>query len=141
MKVNLDYEYERLQDDLEAGAICLAALEEILSAIGGGMTVKDLARSIYKYTACGPWLSVQLHDGTWRHSGDLDGIQNGDVRALLVGSIVEGSDAEVIGTPIDLLKCDTEGSAIKAFDREVQSVNEEACRLWYEANGEYEDEG
>ena len=134
-----EYEWQRMQDDLEGGAICLAALEEILSD-NGTDSVKDLARSLYKYTECGPWLSVQLHDGSWRHSGDLDGIKNGDVRALLVGSIVEDSDAEVTGTPIDLLRCDTEGSAVESFDREVKWVNEEACRLWNEAHGEYEDE-
>lgn len=134
-------DYLRMQDDLEGGAICLAALEEILLDNGSGMTVYDLARSLYKYTECGAWLSVQLHDGSWRHSGELYGIKNGDVRALQVGSIVEGSDAEVEGTPLDLLTFDTEGSAVQAFNREVEWVNDESCRLWEEANEEEEEAG
>jgi hypothetical protein len=46
---------------------------------------------------------VRRHDGTWKHAGDLAGVATGDVRSLRVGSIVEGSDAEVQGAEIDLL--------------------------------------
>lgn len=129
-------EYLRMQDDLEAGGIILENLEAILSDNGGGMTVADLYRSIYKYTECGPWLSVLLHDGTWRHCDQLRGIENGSVRALLVGSIVENSDAEVTGRELDLLTFKTPEDAVAAFNHEVEQVNAEACALWDEANAE-----
>ena len=89
--------------------------------------------SIYKYTECGPWLSVRLHDGTVRHCDQLQGIENGSVRALLVGSIVEGSDAEVTADWIDLLIEDPDEAVLK-FNAAVEWVNDEACALWEEAN-------
>lgn len=130
-------EYQRMQRDEEAGRICLANLEAILSDNGSDMNVHALYRSIYKYTACGPWLSVVLHDGTTRHCDKLEGIENGAVRKLLVGSIVEGSDAEVGPTTIDLLTYEDPADAVKAFNDAVEEVNDEACSLWEEANGDH----
>ena len=111
-------------------------LEAILSDNGSDMNVAALARSLYKYTECGAYLSVQLHDGTWRNSGDLTGIENSNVRQLLVGSIVEGSDAEVCADPIDLNEYKDPADAVKAFNDIVSWVNDEACVLWHEANDE-----
>ena len=59
----------------EMGERILANLEAILSDNGSEMSVSALDRSLYKYTDCGAHLSVQLHDGTWRHSGNLLGTQ------------------------------------------------------------------
>ncbi len=117
----------------EAGGICLGNLEAILAAHGVD-DVSDLGRFLYKYTDAGLWLSVRLHDGTWKHTGNLDGIDNGNVRALLVGSIVEGSDAEVYGREVDLLNDD----APAELEHEVEEVDAEACRLWEEANADGE---
>ena len=111
-------------------------LEAILSDNGSEMTVSALDRSLYKYTDCGAHLSVQLHDGTWRHSGNLLGIENGNVRQLLVGSIVEGSDADVCADPIDLIDYEDPEEAVKVFNATVDWVNDEACALWDEANEE-----
>jgi len=134
-------EYFRWQDDMEMGGRILANLEAILSDNGSEMSVSALDRSLYKYTECGAHLSVQLHDGTWRHSGNLLGIKNGDVRQLLVGSIVEGSDAEVCAEPIDLIDYEDPDKAVEVFNKTVGWVNDEACALWHEANqDEDEDE-
>ena len=119
-------EYHRMNDAQEAGELCLANLAAILDS-WGEENVERLDRALYKYTPCGPHLSVMLHDGTWKHSGDLQGIENGNVRALLVGSIVEGSDADVTTDPIDLL---TEEDPVTAFDDTVDWVDAEASRLW-----------
>jgi hypothetical protein len=129
-----EIDYYRMQEDAAEGQVCLDNLNAILSANGGEMTVADLYRSIYKYIDCGPWLSVQLHDGTWKHCDELHGIENGNVRALLVGSIVEGCDAEVTGRVLDLLEFETPEDAVAAFDHEVDQVNAEACALWDEVN-------
>ena len=132
-------EWQKMQYDQEAGGVCLANLEAILSDNGSDMNVHALYRSIYKYTACGPWLSVQLHDGTCVHCDKLHTVGNGNVRALLVGSIVEGSDAEVTADPIDLLEYDDPAEAVRVFNATVEWVNGEACALWDAANAE--DEG
>lgn len=133
-------EYLRWQDDMEMGGRILANLEAILADNGSEMSVSALDRSLYKYTECGAHLSVQLHDGTWRHSGNLLGIENGNVRQLLVGSIVEGSDAEVSADPIDLIDYEDPEEAVKVFNTTVDWVNDEACALWTEANDEEGDE-
>jgi hypothetical protein len=114
----------------------LENLEAILSDNGEDMRVASLYRSIYKYTECGPWLSVQLHNGNWKHCDDLHGVENAEILALLVGSIVEGSDAEVTGDVLDLSTFATPCAAVAAFNAQVETVNAEACALWEEANGE-----
>lgn len=131
-----EIDYERMQEDAAIGQAMVANLEAILSDNGSEMSVSALDRSLYKYTECGAHLSVQLHDGTWRHSGNLLGIKNGDVRQLLVGSIVEGSDAEVCADPIDLIAFEDPQEAVKVFNKTVEWVNDEACTLWHEANDE-----
>lgn len=131
--------YHRMNADIEAGGVCLAALEAILKDHWAD-NVAQLYRSIYKYTPCGPWLSVKLHDGTMRHCDELHDVKNGDVRGLMVGSIVEGSDAEVFADLIDLLKYEDPEEAVAAFSTTVDWVNDEACALWDEADAEGEDE-
>lgn len=129
-----EIDYERMQEDAAIGQAIAANLEAILSENAADMTVESLDRSLYKYTECGAYLSVQLHDGTWRHSGDLTGIENSNVRQLLVGSIVEGSDAEVCADPIDLIDYDDPQEAVRVFNKTVEWVNDEACTLWHEVN-------
>lgn len=131
-----EIEYYENEEMIALGQHMKDCLEAILSDNGSDMTVAALYRSIYKYTECGPWLSVLLHDGTWRHCGQLEGIDNGNVRALLVGSIVEGSDAEVKGKVLDLINFESPEDAVAAFNREVEEVNAEACALWDEANND-----
>ena len=131
-----EIEYHDNEEMVGMGKHMQACLEAILSDNGSDMTVAALNRSIYKHIPCGPWLSVLLHDGAWRHCGELDGIENNNVRALLVGSIVEGSDAEVTGNVLDLMDFETPEDAVAAFNREVEEVNAEACALWDEANNE-----
>lgn len=131
-----EMEYYENEEMIGMGKHMQDCLEAILSDNGSDMTVAALYRSIYKYTECGPWLSVKLHDGTWRHCGQLEGIDNGNVRALMVGSIVEGSDAEAVGQVLDLMEFESPEDAVAAFNREVAWVNDEACALWEEANNQ-----
>jgi hypothetical protein len=116
--------------DLEVGERIAANLAEILD-YWGEENAQRLHRRLYKATAAGVHLSVRLHDGSWRHSGNLEGIDNGNVRSLMVGSIVEGTDASVTGEEIDLLRDD----AVEAFAREVDSVDEQAGYLWDREGG------
>lgn len=126
-------EYHQRQADEEAGGYILGNLEAILSYYGA-KNVRELGHRLYKGYDCGPHLSVRLHDGTWRHSEQLSGVENGNVRSLLVGSIVEGSDASVNGEEFDLLREDETEKVVADFNEGVDAVNEEACRLWDEAN-------
>lgn len=137
-----EIDYERMQEDAAIGQAIAANLKVILDD-WGVENVQQLDRTIYKRTECGAHLSVQLHDGTWRHSGNLDGIDNGNVQALLLGSIVEGSDADVTAKPISLLDYMDEGDdkrLIADFDKTLDWVNDMACSLWHEANDEDEGE-
>lgn len=137
-----EVQYEAQQESVAIGQAIAANLQAILDD-HGDLNVRELARTIYKYTDCGPALSVQLHDGTWRFSDDLAGIDNSNVRALRVSSIVEGADEEIYGRVLDLadkrfMEEGGEALAVAEFNHEVEEVNAEACRLWDDVNGSKE---
>lgn len=79
-----------------------------------GRSEKALSRRVYKDTECGAWARMEP-----------DGVT--------VGSIVDGSDAEVMPTT---LRYPFEESA---WERMLEEIEAEADRLWKEANEE-EDE-
>lgn len=135
-----EVEYERSQELAAEGKHANACLEAILADNGSDPTLTALYRSIYKYTECGPWLSVQTWDGRWFHCHQLHKVDMYEVRRLLVGSIVEGSDAEVTADPIDLVACESPEAAVELFNRTVDWVNDEACALWNDANAEDSEE-
>lgn len=135
-----EVQYERMQEQVAEGEHANACLDAILSDNGSDMTLPALYRSIYKYTECGAWISVQTWDGRWFHCENLHKVDKRDVRYLLVGSIVEGSDAKVPAAPIDLVECESPEAAVALFNRTVEWVNDEACALWREANAEETDE-
>ena len=134
-----EVEYERMQEQIAEGEHANACLDAILSDNGSDMTLPALYRSIYKYTECGPWLSVRTWDNRTFHCDQLHEVDQTEVRYLLVGSIVEDSDAEVCADWIDLLECETPDAAVELFNRTVEWVNDEACALWEEANAEFEE--
>ena len=118
-----EVKHERDQELAAEGQHANACLDAILSDNG---TLPALYRSIYKYTDCGPWLSVQTWDGRWFHCEDLHKVDMYEVRYLLVGSIVEGSDAEVCADPIDLVECESPEQAVTLFSQTVEWVNDKA---------------
>lgn len=91
-------------------------------------TFADLGRAVYKYTDCGPWIVAVLLDGSEvyytspeAHALSMDTV----VRAIRVGSIVEGSDADV--GPYEVTRA-------RDFWPTVERVNEEAVIEWHDAN-------
>jgi hypothetical protein len=137
-----EVQYEAMQEDAAIGQAMAEALQYVIDHYGVE-TVERLGRSIYKYTDCGAWLSVKLHDGTWKHTGNLTDVSIGNVRALMVGSIVEGSDAEVKATPLDLMDYLEEGGEKRLLDdleETIEWVDGEAGALWDEANGSDDEE-
>ena len=131
-----EIDYYNHEELIAEGQHANACLDAILSDNGSDMTLPALYRSIYKYTECGPWLSVRTWDNRTFHCDELDKVDKNEVRYLLVGSIVEGSDAEVTADWIDLVECESPEAAVKLFNDTVEWVNDEACALWDEANEE-----
>ena len=131
-----EVQFEAMQEQIAEGEHANACLAAIFADDGCDPTLPALNRSIYKYTACGPHLSVQAWDGRWFHCQDLHKVDKNEVRYLLVGSIVEGSDAYVTADPIDLVECDSPKHAVELFNKTVEWVNDEACALWNDANAE-----
>ena len=131
-----EVEHECDQELIAEGQHANACLDAILSDNGSDMTLPALYRSIYKYNECGPWLSVMTWDGRKFHCDQLHNVDKNEVRYLLIGSIVEGSDAEVTADWIDLVECETPEAAVDLFNQTVEWVNDEACALWNEANQE-----
>ena len=116
----------------------------------------EMYRIHYKYVACGPWMSLHVN-GQWVHCGELpklglwkDMVARGDiVDEVLVGSIVEGSDAGAEPVPVRLgdirSKRSKRGTITRkslraAISSAADEVNEEACAMWEEANREEKDD-
>lgn len=103
-------------------------LQQLLSYLGAE-TPRDAGDSLYDAHECGPWLAFIVKDEAYGYESKearsltgCDGVQ--------VGSIVEGSDAEVTQRP--LLFPFTEA----LFEAYVRDVDAQACSLWDEANSE-----
>lgn len=118
-------DWHRANANEAADLLCALNLQAILDHYGA-TNVEELGRELYKSTDCGPVLSVQLHDGRWKHTGDLASVKTGHVRGLQVGSIVEGSDAHIAGAVTNLLTEGAYADLIAAFDREVRLVDARA---------------
>lgn len=122
----------------------------------------DLYRALYKYTECGPWLSVQISywktiepDGfneypsdqevsKWVHSGELHTLGTWDdmdergqlITGMMVGSIVEGVDETTDNHEIEAHQLDEEPDEYRTrLFRAVDEVNEEANSIWDNTHG------
>ena len=111
----------------------------------------EMYRVFYKYTDCGPWVSVHVNGG-WVHCGDLhklgtwdEMLRRGDiVDEILVGSIVEGVDAEAEPVPVRLADIRskrsktgkvTHHSLRTALSAAVDAVNADAHSIWNDTHG------
>lgn len=126
-------EFDSQQRAEAAGITCLVALQALLKYWGE----KDLGQMnerVYRAYSCGPWLAVRLHDGTWVHgTRDLENVKLEDVAALKVGSIVEGSDAEIEGDVLELVSYDEDPDGLRIdFERQLVGVDDQVQTIWYE---------
>lgn len=82
---------------------------------------RRIDRAVYKGTDCGAWVLF-------------------DEKGIVVGSIVEGSDAE-FSERIDLTGIDISDAGAEIltqrFWNTVEKINDLACDAWEEANGDY----
>lgn len=122
----------------------------------------ELYRQVYKYTACGAYLSVQIEyyktigvDGLtdfpvvklvreWIHCGELGKLgtwkdmddQAVLVTALMVGSIVEGVDQCTQDIVIEVQQLDEDPEGFhKRFYAALSEVEREAESIWDETHG------
>ena len=132
-------EFERQQRDEAAGITCLEAIKTLL-AYWGEKDLGQMNKRVYRAYSCGPWLAVRLHDGTWVHgTRDLENVKLEDVGALKVGSIVEGSDAEIEGDVLDLVGYEGDPDALRLdFERQLVGVDDQVTTIW---NDMHPDEG
>jgi len=145
-----EYDHENLDNSLLA--------EAFPDAKGLG----DLYRQTYKYTPCGPWLSAQIQyikviepddfddypheqmvtewvhsDGLYRLGTWADMNANGVlVKALMVGSIVEGCDHGTGEYELEVKHLDEEPNEFaERFYKTVDEVNAEADSIWNDTHG------
>jgi len=99
----------------------------------GSDNLYQFGRSLYKAIECGPWTTAVLRDGSEVYYEDTPpvGFDPLNVTALMIGSIVEGSDVEV--GPIAL----TFPFSEEEFNDAVESINDEAKFHWYRDNSEF----
>ena len=149
-----EIEYEKMQESAAIGQ-ALAECVEAIMAEYSATTLAQLQRSAYKYTDCGPSVGFRLFDGSYVWEGDdraRDESLVAHVEDICIGSIVEGSDAEVSPVWANLLGIadgsdpicekypdETVGQlAVRRWYHVLEGVNDEACALWHEANEDQE---
>jgi len=148
-------EYER-GNELAAQGEQMARWAGNLLEVWGEENFRDLNRRVYKSTDCGAYVCLLLWADSPVWSGDqrLADIKPGDVKAIGVGSIVEGTDAAVepdwlyltdylnlweadypeaesedeLDTKIATKLCDD-------FDKVVEAVEHAARDIWNETHG------
>lgn len=96
-------------------------------------------RAIYKYTDCGPSVSMKI-DGEWVHCESLPRKpwNEVNVQVLSVGSIVEGVDRETQTHEITCYKNNEPRSVEEIntdFFEAFELVNKEALQIWNETHG------
>ncbi len=149
-----EMEYNEMCESAAIGQALFECVEAIMAEYDATL-LSQLQRSAYKYTECGASVGFRLMDGTFIWNGDdraRDPKHVADVEDICIGSIVEGSDAEVPPLWLNLSKIadgsdqicerysdETVGNlSVRRWYDVLEVVNNEACALWHEANGEDE---
>lgn len=110
------------------------SLKDLL-AKEGAETFYQFGRDLYKATACGPWVAAfsRSQGNVYYEKAEAqnaDAAWMNDCVSILIGSVVEGSDAEV--QPLWLKFPFTQ----EQLQHAVKDVDAEADRMWREANGQ-----
>jgi hypothetical protein len=104
-------------------------------------TPRTLNRHIYKATGCGASISLQFADGTWLHNGPTHAESawatlaiDTPVVGFTIQTIVEGSEATVDSDTFTL------PVAVADVEAWIDEMEDEASRLWDEANLDEDDD-
>jgi len=94
---------------------------------------EQLERNIYKYSDCGMWIHRLMEKTVDYESPHIEEFNDAPtcehVTGIVVGSIVEGADAEC--TPVEL----PFPFSMEEFSKACNSIEDEAEWIWYEWNG------
>ena len=96
-------------------------------------TVKDIERTVYKYTNCGAWFSFEgRSNGGWDHWGEVqlrdDSLYNSGGE-VTVGSIVEGVDYGTEGHTLQF------PFTLVEFNQALDEGEGEAKDIWNDTHG------
>ena len=97
----------------------------------------SFGRAIYRWVDCGPWMDFLVEDGkTYYYSdeGTDEAVTNDNCVGIPIGSIVEGSDAEIAAEVLEFPFTNEE-----LWDL-LDDINEQACYEWDIANNEEEND-
>jgi len=133
-------EIQQMEMD-EASAMaahCASCAQGILTAHGFD-TWYELYRDTYKWTPCGPWITVQTADGTRIDCEDLHDAGDVEVVGFIIGSIVEGSGAALAADWVYFKDCESPADALAKFHEALEWVDAEAKDLFWEAQVPRED--
>jgi hypothetical protein len=131
-----EVEYERMQEDAAIGAIMAGCAADVFDHYGV-RTLAELSREVYKSTVCGAFVVAKLHSGqivAVDHDEAKDPRLVVQIRAIGVGSIIEGSDIVIGPEWVDFFEIATsdeefdepEFEASAAFVDLVEMVDEDA---------------
>lgn len=107
--------YMQAQEQGEAGR---AMLEELARLYGCESNEKAIERQVYKATDCGAFIVFPV-DGPLR---------------VEIGSIVEGTSAEVGPYEIGYMLHADDSSFIERFRGTIEQVEDEANEIWHQVN-------
>jgi len=93
---------------------------------------EQLERNMYKYADCGMWIHRLTEKTVGHESPHIEEFNDAptceNVTGIVVGSIVEGADAEC--TPVEL----PFPFSMEEFSKACSSIEDEAEAIWYEWN-------
>ena len=126
-----------MEEDIAMGI----AMANITLAILNAFSVTDLSdlrRSIYKHTECGAHMALRLHDGRVVYNGgNIDKFMTADVRAIAIGSIVEGVEECAETRWFDLMDYVEKpyNEAVDSFNKIIKAVDDEVSQIWNKTHG------
>ena len=132
--MNKETEEELARLFYSQGAVTEEVTTELLSDSLHFAAARKFYKGIYKSTEAGVCIHMRINNN-WHAGDELPQIVPiRTIEALMISSIVEGSEAEFGGY---IFEIDKDFSANK-FMHEVASVNEQAVSHWHEVHdGEY----
>ena len=111
----------------------IESLKQFMHARGfGEQKLSDVKRNTYKFTDCGAWVTEETEKRVDYESPHIEEFNDAPtcehVTGIVVGSIVEGADAEC--TPVEL----PFPFSMEEFSKACNSIEDEAKEIWNEWN-------
>jgi len=107
-------------------------------SVSGYVYPYGLTRTMYRQTECGAWAQIACDctGDNWLDASDIGGsaperVKLSDVRLLRIGTIVEGSDAEIMGYDADVywMNLDYMNLCLNSMEAKAEAAWEEANEI------------